>query len=204
VRAHTARPRIASPERLALLGCLLATGCYLGSARNATLADLTGEEGWELVEGVATVRQSGNEDCGAAALAMVLGYWRVPVTRDGITAANPPAPERGIKAAALRDFTRRQGLQAFVIPGQLADLDREIHQHHPVLVGLMKRYGRSSYSHYEVVIGVNRPKQRVLTIDPARGLRVNSREGFATEWAAAGQVTLVVFPQAPAPQVGPK
>ena len=187
--------RAASPACLSLLGCLLASGCYLGSARNATLADLAGEEGWELVEGVPTVRQSANEDCGAAALAMVLGYWRFPVTRDGITAANPPAPERGIKAAALRDFARRQGLQAFVIQGQLADLDHEIHWHHPVLVGVMKRYGRSAYSHYEVVVGVNRQKQRILTIDPARGLRANSREGFATEWAAAGQVTLVVFPQ---------
>jgi hypothetical protein len=46
-----------------------------------------------------------------------------------------------------------------------------------------------------VVVGTNRKKQRILTIDPARGLRVNSREGFASEWAAAGQVTLVVLPQ---------
>jgi hypothetical protein len=126
---------------------------------------------------------------------MVLGYWRLPVTRDVIAAVNPPVPKLGIKAAALRDFARQQGLQAFVIPGELADLDREIHQHHPVLVGLMKRYGRSEYSHYEVVVGANLKKQRILTIDPARGLRVNSREGFATEWAAAGQVTLIVFSQ---------
>jgi len=178
----------------------LASGCYLGSATNTTLGDLVGDGGWELVEGVPAVRQAANEDCGAAALAMVLGYWRLPVTRDGIAAANPPAPERGIKAAALRDFARRQGMQAFIIQGQLADLDREIHLHHPVLVGVMKRYGRSAYSHYEVVVGVNHQKQRILTLDPARGLRVNSREGFAAEWAAAGQVTLVVFPQASAPQ----
>jgi ABC-type bacteriocin/lantibiotic exporter with double-glycine peptidase domain len=199
VRAHTARPPVACPERLALLGCLLASGCYLGSARDAKLADLAGEAGWEVVEGVPVVRQGANEDCGAAALAMVLNYWQLPVTRDGIVATSPPAPERGIKAAALRDFARRQGLQAFLIQGQFADLDREIHWHHPVLVGLMKRYGRSAYSHYEVVVGVNRQKQRILTLDPAHGRRVNSREGFATEWAAAGQVTLVVFPQASAP-----
>jgi hypothetical protein len=58
---------------------------------------------------------------------MVLGYWKRPATRDGIVAANPPAPDRGIKAAALRDFARQQGMQAFVIQGQFPDLDREIH-----------------------------------------------------------------------------
>ena len=195
MRTDTVRSRAAGPACLVLLGCFLASGCYLGSARNATLADLAGEEGWELVERVPVVRQGANEDCGAAALAMVLGYWHLPVTRDGIIAASPPAPERGIKAAALRDFARRQGLQAFVIQGQFADLDREIHWHHPVLVGVMKRYGRSAYSHYEVVVGVNRQKQRILTLDPAHGPRVNSREGFAAEWATAGQVTLVAFPQ---------
>jgi len=45
VRVHTARPRVASLKRLALLGCLLTNGCYVGSAKNATLTDLTGEEG---------------------------------------------------------------------------------------------------------------------------------------------------------------
>jgi len=179
----------------AALLALCESGCYLGSARNARLADLAGDDGWEFVEGVPAVRQAANEDCGAAALAMVLGYWKRPVTRDGIIAANPPAPDRGIKAAALRDFTRQQGLQAFVIQGQFADLDREIHWHRPVLVGVMKRYGRGVYSHYEVVVGINRKDQRILAIDPAHGPRVDSREGFATEWAAAGQVALVVFPQ---------
>jgi ABC-type bacteriocin/lantibiotic exporter with double-glycine peptidase domain len=179
----------------AALLALCASGCYLGSARNARPADLAGDDGWDFVEGVPAVRQAANQDCGAAALAMVLGYWKRPVTRDGIIAANPPAPDRGIKAAALRDFARHQGMQAFVIQGQFADLDREIRSHHPVLVGVMKRYGRGVYSHYEVVVGINRKDQRILAIDPAHGPRVDSRQGFATEWAAAGQVALVVFPQ---------
>ncbi|MGB8297810.1 MAG: cysteine peptidase family C39 domain-containing protein [Polyangia bacterium] len=189
------KSRAASPELLALLACLATSGCYLGSARNARLADLAADDGWEFVEGVPAVRQAANEDCGAAALAMVLGYWKRAVTRDGIVAANPPVPDRGIKAAALRDFARQQGMQAFVIQGQFVDLDREIHSHRPVLVGVMKRYGRRAYSHYEVVVGVNSRERRILTIDPAHGPRVDSREGFATEWAAAGQVTLVVLPQ---------
>ena len=43
---------------------------------------------------------------------------------------------------------------------------------------------------------MSRRQQRILTLDPAHGLRVNSREGFTTEWTAAGRLTLIVFPRA--------
>ena len=172
---------------------MIAGGCYHGTARSVTLAELGAAQSWERVVGVPEVRQVAREDCGAAALAMVLGYWGAPGTRNEIAAASSPAPERGIQAAALRDFARRQGLQAFVIEGRLDDLEREIRRHHPVVVGMMKRYARHAYPHYEVVVGIDRSNQRVLTLDPASGLRVNSREGFSAEWAAAHQVTLVVF-----------
>jgi len=65
------------------------------------------------------------------------------------------------------------------------------------LAVLGRATGRSAYPHYEVVVGIDRHKQRILTLDPADGLRVNSREGFTAEWAAAGQVTVIVLPQAP-------
>ena len=51
----------------ALVGCVLASGCYLGSARTATPADLApGDDSWNGVEGVPAVRQTAREDCGAA------------------------------------------------------------------------------------------------------------------------------------------
>lgn len=177
------------------LGGLSLCGCYVGSAHSATPAELGSDEGWERIEGVPDVRQVARQDCGAASLAMVLGYWGRTVTRDEISAANPPTPAKGLPAATLRDLARRQGLQAFLIPGQLGDLERELQRHHPVLVGVVKRYGRRAYAHYEVVVGMSRRTQRILTLDPASGLRVDSREGFAAEWAAAGQVTLIVYPR---------
>ncbi len=189
------RPRAGGFLRLMLVGCLSLCGCYVGSARSATPADLSADEGWERIEGVREVRQVAREDCGAASLAMILGYWGRAVTRDEIIAANPPAPERGLRAATLRDLARRQGLQAFLIPGQLSDLERELQRRHPVLVGVVKRYGQRGYAHYEVVVGMSRRTQRILTLDPASGLRVDSREGFAAEWAAAGQVALIVYPR---------
>jgi ABC-type bacteriocin/lantibiotic exporter with double-glycine peptidase domain len=177
-----------------LVGCLSVCGCYVGSARSATPADLRSDEGWQRIEGVPEVRQVAREDCGAASLAMVLGYWGRRVPREELNTANAPGSEGGLQAATLRDLARRQGLQAFLIPGQFGDLDRELRRGHPVLVGVVKRYGRRAYPHYEVVVGMSRRTQRVLTLDPADGLRVDSREGFAAEWAAAGQVTLIVYP----------
>jgi len=182
---------------LALAGCLLASGCYHGSARTATPADLADpRESWNRVEGVPPVRQIASEDCGAAALAMVLGYWGLPITREAVGAgtANPAAAAHGIRAAALRDFARQQGLQAFLVEGDFAELERELGRHRPILVGVMKRYGQRIYPHYEVVVGMSRRDQSVLTLDPAHGLRVNSREGFIAEWTAAGRLTLIVFP----------
>ena len=194
MRKDSIGPRARGLCWLTLVGCLAACGCYVGSARSATPADLSADEGWERIEGVPDVRQAAREDCGAAALAMVLGYWNRAVTRDDIVAANPPTPERGLPAATLRDLARQQGLAAFLIPGRLSDLERELRRRHPILVGVVKRYGRRAYSHYEVVVGMSRRTQRILTLDPAGGLRVDSREGFAAEWAAAGQVTLIVYP----------
>jgi ABC-type bacteriocin/lantibiotic exporter with double-glycine peptidase domain len=194
------RTGVTSAGGVVLLAGLLAGGCYKGSARSLTPADLAREEGWHRVGGVPDVRQVDRRDCGAAALAMVLSYWDVPVTRDEIADANPTARDKGIRAAALRDYARGRGLQAFVIKGELGDLEREVvERRRPVLVGTVKIYGQRAYPHYEVVVGIDRDKRRILTLDPAEGLRVNSREGFAAEWAAAGQLTLVVLRQAPEP-----
>ena len=183
-----------SHRRLALLGCLLASGCYLGTARSVAPGALTSDEGWELVEGVPEVRQATREDCGAAAIGMVLAYWGRALAPDDVRTAIPVVPERGIKASALRELARGQGLQAFLIEGRPSDLDRELGRHRPILVGVMKRYRQRVYPHYEVVVGINRREQRILTLDPAHGLRVNSSEGFAAEWAAAGHLALIVYP----------
>jgi ABC-type bacteriocin/lantibiotic exporter with double-glycine peptidase domain len=155
---------------------------------------LAREGGWEVVDAVPDLRQETRQDCGGAALAMVLTHWGQAVTGDAIIAASPLAPGRGIKAEALREFARRQGLQAFLIQGRQDDLDREIHRHRPVLVGVMKRHIFRNYPHYEVVVGMNQQKRRILMLDPAHGLRVDGQDSFATEWAKAGRLALIIFP----------
>jgi ABC-type bacteriocin/lantibiotic exporter with double-glycine peptidase domain len=187
-------------ERAATLGlafvCALGAslslaGCYAGTAHTVTARQIAADPGWLVVPDVPLIRQSGTSDCGAAALAMVLAHWQRPIPLDEITARDPAASSKGWKAGQLRDLARERGLQSFVVSGQLGDLNHEISQGRPVMVGVVKRYGDKALAHYEVVIGIHREKRRILTLDPADGWREDSLEGFAKEWVPTKQVTLV-------------
>lgn len=171
----------------ALAAVLASAGCsYLGTATSFDPGALSREAGWLAAEGVVDVRQGGDEDCGEAALAVLLAYWgREP-------ASCPPAPGRGTRAGRLREELRRQGLAAFLIRGELADLRRELERGRPVLVGLVKPFADGAWTHYEVVVAVHPGRGRVVTLDPARGWRENGAAGFLAEWEPAGRLALVV------------
>lgn len=187
------QPRIAANAlRLAIVASLV--GCYHGTSRSVSLAEIARDGNWTLVQGLQLIRQSGDRDCGAAALAMMLRRWSVAATPGEILQAVPQRPGHGIALGALRDLARQKGLAAFVIKGEFVDLIKEVALNRPVLVGLVQRHGDRGLSHFEVVAGINQPARRVLLMDPARGLREDSFDGFATEWGAAGWATLVIVP----------
>lgn len=182
----------------------LCSGCasYQSTARSVEPHTLRADSGWQRVEGVPAVHQRGAKDCGAAALSAVLGFWRRPLpapSRAEIDAAlRAPEPrdrQRGLSAGALRDYARRQGLQAYVFHGTFADLQHELAQGRPVIVGVHKALSsREVLAHYEVVLGYHPARERVLTLDPAHGLREYPKSGFLEEWERARQTTLVVMP----------
>jgi ABC-type bacteriocin/lantibiotic exporter with double-glycine peptidase domain len=171
---------------------LAVAGCYAGSARGTSPRQVGHEPGWVLAGGVHLVPQASLDDCGAAALAMMLDRWSVPVSRADILHVIKREPGHGIAMGALRDFARSRGLRAYLIRGELGDLVNELEVNRPVLVGLVQRFDDRSRSHYEIVTGVNPILRKVLLLDPARGLREDSFEGFSTEWTAAGNPTLVI------------
>jgi ABC-type bacteriocin/lantibiotic exporter with double-glycine peptidase domain len=167
-------------------------GCasYTGSARTITPAALD-EPGWLRVRGVTYLAQRAEADCGAAAIGMVVGFWK-DLPPDTIATALRPAPPNGIKAARLREAALARDLAAFVIAGEVRDLEHELAAGRPVLVGMQKPQRRGTIAHYEVVIAYHRARRLVVTLDPAAGLRQNTLDGFLAEWDAASRVTLIV------------
>jgi predicted double-glycine peptidase len=191
---------------LALAGAL-AAGCstYRGTAHDTSPAKLSSEPGWVLVRDVPYAKQQTEYECGAAAIGMVVSYW-TGVQPQLVMAHFRPVGERGIAAGALRDYAREQGLASFLIEGKLDDIARELAAGRPVLVGLSKPQSKNRVlDHYEVVVGLHRERQRIVTLDPDLGWRENTFEGFAREWQIAGFVTLIVSakPDAAAQRSGP-
>jgi ABC-type bacteriocin/lantibiotic exporter with double-glycine peptidase domain len=191
---RVSRAAVAARAAVLAAAVLAAPACYTGAARTTTAAAIAGEAGWKLIPGVPFVAQRDERDCGAAAAAMVLGYWSVPAGREEILAATSGAG-RGARAGALRDFVRARGLDAYLVPGDMRDLAAEIDRRRPVLVGLAQPYADKARTHYVVVVGMNRGRRELLTLDPARGWRRVSFEGFAREWIPVGRPAIVVLPR---------
>jgi ABC-type bacteriocin/lantibiotic exporter with double-glycine peptidase domain len=183
------------------LAMLVGAGAVLSACQAArgnvvSPADVSERDGWTLVSGVPFVRQRSERDCGAAAITMVLRYWGLSIDANDVIASQPAARERGFKASELRELVRARGLDAFLVKGEPGDLRNEIERRRPLIVGLARRANGTTIGHYEVVIGFHHARQRVLTLDPAAGLRDSSFDEFAAEWAGAQQLALVVFRRA--------
>lgn len=176
-------------------------GCasYPGTARPASLEDLRGEEGWVLLDSVPFVRQVSEKGCGAACLAMVLGHWGCETPVESLERECAVSDRDGIRAADLRDAARRRGMSAFLFRGDVATLEHELSRGRPVVVGVVKPNGDAFTTHFEVVVGLHRGRERIAVLDPALGLLCDSLDGFHDEWRPTKSVTLVVFAPGAAP-----
>ena len=174
---------------------LLAPACASSHSKSFRPERLETEQSWLVVRDVPVVRQTTDNNCGAASMSMVLGYWGSPMTIDEISTRLPAAPAEGFQAGDLRDLARERGMKAFVIAGDIKDLRQQLEKKRPVLVGVVKRTALNrGLAHYVVVVGYDAENQRILTLDPARGWREDSVERFMKEWEASGRLALVAFP----------
>lgn len=186
-------------RRGAVAALLLAgTGCYLGTATDADPSFFRTQPGWIVLEGVPYRAQETGTGSGIAALSMILAYWEGEGwTPDQVARKVPGLEHRESPARDLRACAREAGLESYLIHGSWADLLRELLQGRPAIVGLAKPYQGGVNAHYEVVVGLNPEARLVLTLDPARGWRQNSVEGFLDEWEPTTCLLLVFAAPSP-------
>jgi hypothetical protein len=177
--------------RAALLSLVFtASACapmYTGKSETLRADAFRTEPGWTSVDGVPELRQKNEVDCGPVALTMVAQYWQK-------NREPPPTPiaER-VSAGDLRDAARAAGYRSFLVEGTLNDIEHELQQNRPVIVGMAKPTSKGALGHYEVVVGLNKERELIATHDPALGPRRYSFEAFLTEWIQAGRPLIVVI-----------
>ena len=119
--------------------------------------------------------------CGGAAAAMVFRYWG-DVHADAMEFA--PLVDRragGIADGVLIDAVRKRGWQTVALTGGLADLQRRLAGHQPVIVLLADRGARY---HYVVVTG--KTDEGVTIHDPSWGpSRQIKNAEFDRRWGAS-------------------
>jgi ABC-type bacteriocin/lantibiotic exporter with double-glycine peptidase domain len=177
-------------QRLAcvIAAAMLAVGCagVRGVGRPLEPSALA-DPAWTAVRGVPHVQQEDADDCGAAAAAMVLAYWRRPAPGE------VAVPDGGLRAEQVRTLLRDGGLRSFVIEGSLDDLRHELAAGRPVIVGTMEPISRRKVrSHYVVVVALSEDK--VAMMDPLVGLQELPLHDFELMWKAAKQTTVVGLP----------
>jgi ABC-type bacteriocin/lantibiotic exporter with double-glycine peptidase domain len=178
--------------RAVAVAILVASGCvsYSGGAQPIDASRIISEPGWIKAAPTPDIRQRTRLDCGAAALAMVAGRWHVQIATTDTAIAAPG--KNGVRLGDLRSAAKAHGLISFAITADRATLDHELRAGRPIIVGLLRPYSRTeAVSHYEVVVATRGDK--IVTLDPAAGLRVRTWASFDAEWRAAKRPALVVL-----------
>jgi tetratricopeptide (TPR) repeat protein len=132
------------------------------------------------------------DTCGAAALAMVMGYWGREVPHGEIAGALVESELRGIRGSRLADFARERGMTAIAFAGDVGILRDQLGKGRPLVVAVDAGRGRL---HDLVVVGFDDERSEAIVHDPARGpgRRIGAGE-LERKWAKSGYWTLLVTP----------
>lgn len=128
------------------------------------------------------VRQHDQSDCGAAALATVLKYYRRPAGLQQVR-EHAGTDAAGTNLAGLIHAATRCGLQAIGVKGPY---DALLGARLPAIAHVRNQDG---LGHFVVLFRVT--KKRVILVDPASGSRTVDRKTFCEEWTG---VLLLIEP----------
>lgn len=187
-----------STRFILLVACALTVSACSTTGRTARY-DQQIEQGEALA--VPYVRQASRAECGMAALASVMEYYKDPAySQQVLLDRHPPASSRGYSLGELRDIARAHDFAGFVVPGNEAFLREQLSRGRPLIVPLhlqgavplISRALDTRYDHYVVVVGMDDERRKVVTMDPARGPVELDFDDFAAGWEAMNRAVLLV------------
>jgi len=173
-------------RKVVVCGCLLA---WAACAEGAIWLD------------VPFVKQEKN-GCGAASLAMVIGYWARNGSERSIPEQDPRQIQQalysrdagGIRSGDMERYLRQNGFFTFVFQGEWNDLERHLSKGRPLVVCLNE--SRGGPLHYVVVAGLVPNEHVVLVNDPARRKLLKMGEAeFQKDWNSTSRWTLLAVPR---------
>ena len=135
------------------------------------------------------------DGCGAASIAMVIGYWshhshRPAADVQAIHQQLYSPQARGVFASAMERYFQQNGFQAYAFRAEWNDIENHLRKGRPLIVALQP--GRGPL-HYVVVTGFD--AQHVLLHDPAvRQFVKQRRSTFESQWRRARFWTLLAVP----------
>jgi ABC-type bacteriocin/lantibiotic exporter with double-glycine peptidase domain len=141
------------------------------------------------------------DECGAAAIAMVMQYWLQHEDQPGRANAQSTQIEtvlgapvaHGIYATDMVRYFEQNGFRAFAFAGKWEDLEKQLAKGRPLIAALQPE--GSGSLHYVVVAGVDDGQHVVLVNDPAqRKLLKQDKTRFEREWQATGDWMLLAVP----------
>ncbi len=149
-------------------------------------------ESLRLIENVPFFPQE-DFQCGPAALAGVLNYWKVDVSPEGIASEIYSRSARGTLTVDMVLYAEKSGLRANQYRGSLEDLRRNIDAGHPLVVLVDEGFLVYQKNHFMVVIGYS--SEGIIANSGRDALKFIPLREFLRSWERASFWTLLITPK---------
>lgn len=190
---------------LCLTGILLiSSGCVSsGSINNAPELNKDGLSKDAVVLPVTLIYQKEKHECGLTSVNMLLTYYGVRFDDDISVKFNKDIEnlaekdkKAGIPASALKEYLIAKGFDVFIFSGELDNSPNGIYTHidkgRPLIA--MIASGEDT-RHYLLVIGYDKPNEKLVLQDPIRGALLFPDWQFNTLWERCKKFTLLAVPK---------
>jgi ATP-binding cassette subfamily B protein len=158
---------------------------------------------------VTVIVQKDEAHCGPACLEMVSEYWGKRIDQKRFFAlilAERDKKNRdiaGVRTDELAWAARKEGFDAFVVKGEIEDLEEQLAKGRPVIVARPVPEAPSDINparwlykqkdaHFQVLAGWNPKTQKFIIADPAKGWLEIPKKTFAIQWRYCHNTLLII------------